>query len=179
MSEFENIQKLIRLKRFENPGEGFTEEFLREFHQRQRAEMLRKSSVELLGERISTWWHHLTMPKWTLATAAACVCLGSVWFFGGGQSNTPQVTTVPPVVVPEVPEKPFIPKMDLSDLPMANAGRNDSKLEESLLRKHLELQPTLEGKVQALPATNNGQQAPTLQNTAPAILEGTQDKLGK
>jgi hypothetical protein len=179
MSEFENIQKLIRLKRFENPGEGFTEEFLREFHQRQRAEMLRKSSVELLGERVLTWWNHLTVPKWTLATAAACVCLGGVWLFGSGQP-TPQVTTAPPAVVPVVPEKPFIPKLDLSDLPMANvAGRNDSKLEESLLRKHLEVRPTLESKVQALPATGTGLQAPTLHNTAPAILEGTQDKLGK
>ena len=83
MSDFENIQKLIRLKRFENPGDGFTEEFLREFHQRQRAEMLKQSSINLLAERVQTWWTHLTVPKWSLATAMAAMCAGSFFLLGG------------------------------------------------------------------------------------------------
>lgn len=176
MSEFEDIQKLIRLKRFETPGEGFTEEFLREFHQRQRAEMLHKSSVELLGERVLTWWNHVTMPKWVLATVTACIAVGGgAWLYGTGGQAAPQVTSAPVVpAIPAVIEKPFIPKMDLSDLPMANvAGRNDSKLEESILRKHLEVRPVLEGKVQpqALPASATGLQPPSLQNITPPAPE--------
>ena len=70
MSEFEDIQRLIRLKRFEQPGEGFTEDFLHQFHQRQRAEMLKQSSLELLWERTTTWWGNLLVPKWGMAAAA-------------------------------------------------------------------------------------------------------------
>lgn len=176
MSEFENIQKLIRLKRFETPGEGFAEEFLREFHQRQRAELLKQSSVELLGERLQTWWHHLTVPKWALATVTAAVCLGSVWLLGGPSARPAaaqaSAAPLPPAPLPLV-EKPFIPKMDLSELPMANiAGRNDAKLEESLLRKHLEVRPVLEGNVQPLPASATGFEAPSLDHVTPAIQGG-------
>lgn len=175
MSDFENIQKLIRLKRFENPGEGFTEEFLKEFHQRQRAEMLKQSSLDLLAERVLTWWHHMTVPRWSLATAAAAVCVGSFWLFGGTSTQSaPEVAKAPPSLSPTlptvVPEKPFIPKMDLSELEMANIpGRNDAKLEESLLRKHLDVRPALESNVPppTLPASATGLNAPSIENTKP------------
>lgn len=170
MSEFEDIQKLIQLKRYETPGEGFAENFLREFHQRQRAEMLKKSSLELLIERVQTWWGHLAAPKWSLAAVAAAICAGSAWLVVNHKQAEPVVTAVPAIA--PVPEKPFIPKMDLSELPMANiATRNDSKLQESLLRKHLEIRPVLEGNVQPLPASANGLQQPSIKNASPARID--------
>ena len=179
MSEFENIQRLMRLKRFEQPEEGFTEKFLKEFHQRQREEMLRQSSLQLFWERASTWWNNLMVPKWALATATAAVCLMSVWLFSGEKSS-PEITTLDSPV-PEIIEKPFIPKMDLSELPMANiADRNNKALEESLLRKHLEIRPSLEGKVQPLPASAEGLQMPAAsKKSAPAQHDETKGGLGK
>jgi hypothetical protein len=86
------------------------------------------------------------------------------------------VTSIP--AVPVIEEKPFIPKMDLSDLPMANfAERGDPKLEESLLRKHLEIRPALESTVSPLPAGT--WQVPSRQNAAPAIHDGVDGGLGK
>lgn len=172
MSDFDNIQKLIRLKRFETPGEGFTDEFLKEFHQRQRAEMLKQSSIDLLAERVQTWWSHLALPKWSLATAMAGLCLTSFWLLGGTTTQSaPETAAAPaPAAIPVVPAKPFVPKLDLSELPMANvAGRNDAKLEESLIRKHLEVRPDLEGNVQpqAIPASATGMNPPSIQNTKP------------
>lgn len=171
MSEFENIQRLIRLKRFEQPGEGFTEDFLHEFHRRQRAEMLKRSSVELFLERASTWWSNLMLPKWSLAAAAVVVCAVGVWMFAG-DTAAPSMAGAPAPAV--VPEKPFIPKLDLSELPMANmAERGNSKLEESLIRKHLEMSPVLESGVSPLPASAQGfQQIP---NSKPAT-RGTKGK---
>lgn len=175
MSEFEDIQRLIRLKRFEQPGEGFTEDFLRQFHQRQRAEMLKQSSLELFWERATTWWNHLTAPKWGIVSAAAVVCITSVWLMAGQKSSV-EVTTVP-MPVPTVPEKPFVPKMDLSELPMANiTERNNSKLEESLLRKHLEIRPVLESGVSPLPANATGIEGATAKKVIPA---GAEEGLGK
>lgn len=183
MSDFENIQKLIRLKRFETPGEGFTEEFLKEFHQRQRAEMLKQSSIDLLAERVQTWWSHLTVPKWSLATAMAGVCLASFWLLGGTATQSAPEMAATPVAggIPVVPDKPFVPKLDLSELPMANvAGRNNAKLEESIIRKHLEVRPALEGNVQpqALPASATGMNPPSIQNTKPkpAMDQGAEEQ---
>lgn len=167
MSEFEDIQRLIRLKRFEQPGEGFTEDFLRDFHQRQRAEMLRQSSLELMWERTTTWWSNLLVPKWGMVGAAAAVCLMSIWIISQSRAKPVQQTAA--AVAPAAPamdEKPFILKMDLSDLPLGRmAERGDAQLEDMLLRKHLEIRPSLEGTIGPIPAA--GWQEPSRKNIMP------------
>lgn len=55
MSDPDEVQRLIRLKRYENPGEGYYEAFVENFKDRQRSEMLRSSSRDLLFERVSMW----------------------------------------------------------------------------------------------------------------------------
>lgn len=171
MSEFENIQRLIQLKRFEKPEEGFTEEFLHQFHQRQRAEMLKQSSLQLFWERTATWWNNLLVPKWGIAAAASAVCVMSLWMFThSGNASAPSVTSIP-AVVPVVEEITFIPKMDLSDLPLARmAERNGENAEDLLLRNQLEVRPVLEGTVSPLPAS--GWQAPSIKNAVPATSNG-------
>lgn len=177
MSEFEDIQRLIRLKRFEKPEEGFTENFIQQFHQRQRAEMLKQSSLELFWERASTWWAHLLVPKWSMVAAAVSVCAMSLWLLSRPAEKPGATLTA----VPLVPEKPFIPKLDLSDLPLARlAEQDDAPLSEILLRKQVEIRPTLESKVSPpsyLPAT--GWQQPTQKNATPAIQAGLEGMLGK
>lgn len=172
MNEFEDIQRLIRLKRFEQPEEGFTENFLQQFHQRQRAELLKQSSLELFRERVATWWNHLLVPKWSMVAAAASVCAMSLWLLTHPAEKPAASLTSAPIV----PEKAFIPKLDLSDLPLARmAEHDDATLADMLLRKHLEVRPVLEGKV--LPA--NGSQQPSLQNATPAVQAGLEGMLGK
>ncbi len=174
MSEFEDIQRLIQLKRFEQPGEGFAEDFLRQFHQRQRAEMLKQSSLELLWERITTWWGNLLVPKWGMVAAAVAVCAMSIWMLSQPAAQSSKALTS----VPAFDEKPFIPKMDLSDLPLARmAERDEATLADMLLRKHLEVRPALEGSVSPLPA--NGWQVPSLQHAVPAIHDGADGGLGR
>ena len=176
MNEFEDIQRLIRLKRFEQPEEGFTENFLHQFHQRQRAEMLKQSSVDLLLERFTTWWSHLLVPKWSLAVAAVAVCAMSLWLRSIPTSKPSAQATV----LPAIPEKPFVSKMDLSDLPLERMAEQDDATKASiLLRKHLEVRPVLEGNPtsSSLPAT--GWQTPKLQNATPALQSGREGMLGK
>lgn len=180
MNEFEDIQRLIRLKRFEQPEEGFTENFLQQFHQRQRAEMLKQSSVELLMERVTTWWNHLLVPKWSLATAAIAVCAVSVWLLSQPAEKSGASLTA----APTTPDKSFVSKLDLSGFPLARtAEHDDATLADMLLRKHLEARPALEGKLpegsdpSSLPAT--GWETPTLKKAIPAIHDGIEQGLGK
>ncbi|MES2594801.1 MAG: hypothetical protein V4662_05680 [Verrucomicrobiota bacterium] len=92
MSEFENLQRIIRLKRYETPGEDFIEDFLASFHQRQRAELLRQSARGLLWERMTTFWENLVSPRWTAATVTACVAVVAAWgtvkVSGPGQTSS-------------------------------------------------------------------------------------------
>jgi len=69
MSEFNDIERLIRLKRHERPPEGFVEDFISAFQERQRSEMLHRSARSLLWERVTTYFSEMLNPKWAWATA--------------------------------------------------------------------------------------------------------------
>ncbi|MBE7496046.1 MAG: hypothetical protein HS117_13970 [Verrucomicrobiaceae bacterium] len=80
--DFEDIQRLIRLKRHESPGEGFTEEFLKRFHQRQHEKELRQSALDRLLERTAAWFEDLmSPPRWALTGGAALVLAAGAWFY--------------------------------------------------------------------------------------------------
>jgi len=79
MSEFKDIQRLISLKKYETPGKDFVEDFLAQFHERQRSEMLRQSSLNLVWDRMAAYFYDLVTPKWVLATATASVALLVAW----------------------------------------------------------------------------------------------------
>lgn len=76
-SQPSEIQKLLRLKRHEQPPEGYYEDFLLEFQHRQRAEMLRRSSFSLWTEKVANWFYGLGGSKWVWggATAYAAVMI--------------------------------------------------------------------------------------------------------
>ena len=78
MSEFEQVQSLIRLKRHELPPENFVEDFVSAFRERQRAELLNQSARGLLWERVTTYFSDLLNPKWAWGAATAAVVVLAV-----------------------------------------------------------------------------------------------------
>ena len=71
------IGKLLRLKRFEQPPPGYFENFLHEFHRRQRDELLRQPIWSVLWQRLSDSLFRLNIPSLTsypAAVAAALIC---------------------------------------------------------------------------------------------------------
>jgi len=74
-SDLSNVQKLLRLKRYERPPEGYYEDFLLEFQHRQRAEMLRRSAFSLWTERVANWFWGFGSSKWVVGGAAAYASL--------------------------------------------------------------------------------------------------------
>jgi len=108
MSEFEDIQRLIRLKRFEAPKEDFVDDFLAKFHERQRSEMLRQSSLSLLWERVTTYLDDLVAPRMVLVPAAACVGLLAIWGamnIGSGTTADAPSTLVSSQAMPSIMAK--------------------------------------------------------------------------
>jgi hypothetical protein len=71
------IGKLLRLKKYEQPPPGYFEDFLHEFHRRQRDELLRQPVWSVLWQRLSDSLFRLNIPSLTsypAAVAAVLVC---------------------------------------------------------------------------------------------------------
>ena len=71
-NEFEKTGNLIRLKGYEQPPEGYFEGFLGDFHQRQRAELMKSSAHGLFFERLGTYLSDFGKQRWLVAGGAAC-----------------------------------------------------------------------------------------------------------
>lgn len=79
MDEFEKIQKLIRLKKYESPGEDFVEEFVTKFRERQRGEMLKQPALSMFWEQVKMYFSESPAQKWALATAAVLALACTAW----------------------------------------------------------------------------------------------------
>jgi hypothetical protein len=60
--ELSDIQKLIRLKRYEQPPEDYFDDFLLEFQRRQRSEMLQRPLWQIAWERANLWLEGFRVP---------------------------------------------------------------------------------------------------------------------
>ena len=79
MDEFNDteIGRLLRLKRYEQPPPGYFENFLHEFHRRQRDELLRQPLWRICCERAHDFMFRLdvrSLASYPAAVAAVLVC---------------------------------------------------------------------------------------------------------
>jgi hypothetical protein len=79
MDEFKDneIATLLRLKRYEQPPPGYFEDFLHEFHRRQRDELLRQPLWRICLERAQDFMFRLNpsaLTSYPAAIAAVLVC---------------------------------------------------------------------------------------------------------
>ena len=141
MTEFQDIQRLIRLKRFEAPNEDFVEDFVTQFRERQRSELLRQSARGLLWERLNTYVEHFVSPKWATAATTAAVCLVGTWtasgFLGGASGSAPQLAALqaPEAVAPAV--QPAL-AVDLALMREFEDTNHELEIENILLSRHFE-----------------------------------------
>jgi hypothetical protein len=77
MEEFDDqeIAKLLRLKRYEQPPPGYFENFLHEFHRRQRDELLREPLWRICLHRAQDFMLRLNVPALTSYPAAVTAVL--------------------------------------------------------------------------------------------------------
>ena len=92
-----DIGTLLRLKRHEQPPPGYFDNFLHEFHRRQRAELLREPLWRIGLRRAQDFMLQLNVPSLTSypAAAAAVVVLAAVISLKMAQiPDSPNVTAV-------------------------------------------------------------------------------------
>ena len=95
MLDEQQIQKLLRLKRYEQPPSDYFENFLREFHQRQREELLRRPLWQIAWDRFGTYFsqHSVGNLPYALATATVMLFAGiaSMNILGSGRPQESQL----------------------------------------------------------------------------------------
>ncbi len=109
MTPEERLQALLRLKRHEKPPEGHFDEFLKDFQERQRQEILQRGSLSLLRERMETWFDGLRRPAvaWSLAGAySLALLLVCVW--PKPQRSNTFLALLPPQEATTAPGKPDV-----------------------------------------------------------------------
>jgi hypothetical protein len=74
-SDDHDIATLLRLKKFEQPPPGYFDNFLHEFHRRQRDELLRQPLWRICLERAHDFMFKLNVPSLTSYPAAATALL--------------------------------------------------------------------------------------------------------
>ncbi len=71
MDDLNDVQRLLRLKRHEAPAPEYFEDFLFEFHQRQRAELLKRSLWRLALDRLEGALPSFQLPQYAYAASCA------------------------------------------------------------------------------------------------------------
>jgi hypothetical protein len=96
-----DIGTLLRLKRHEQPPPGYFDNFLHEFHRRQRAELLREPLWRISLRRAHDFMLQLNVPSLTSYPAAAAAILVCAAVLSLKVAQTPDATNVAKVSVTE------------------------------------------------------------------------------
>jgi hypothetical protein len=117
----EQIENLLALKRHEGPEEGYWQDFLCEFHQRQREQAVMKSGLTEFFGRASAWFSDLGPSKWAYGLGLA-YATAIVVFFLTPQGVEVQHAPVSPVNYQVVPVTPAVEQLDELDLSPSTQG---------------------------------------------------------
>lgn len=91
MNDSDEVQRLIRLKRYESPGDEYFKSFMEEFKDRQRAELLHRSARSLLAERVSMWFSEYNGSKWLLPVGATAALVAGGFYLAGISMKTDSI----------------------------------------------------------------------------------------
>jgi hypothetical protein len=117
----EQLENLLALKRYERPEEGYWQDFLCEFHQRQRQQATEKSGLMGFFSGLSTWFADLGPSKLAYGAGLA-YATATVVFFLTPRGVDVETAPTAPVNYQVVPAAPPVEQLDQLDLSPSTQG---------------------------------------------------------
>jgi hypothetical protein len=110
MDEFNDneIARLLRLKRYEQPPPGYFENFLHEFHRRQRDELLRQPLWRIALQRAQDFMMTLNVARlasYPVAVTAVLICAAVISLKISQTPPAPSMAQVTPIISPQVSDE--------------------------------------------------------------------------
>jgi hypothetical protein len=119
----EEIGTLLALKRHERPEDGYFDDFLREFHQRRRAEEVQQRGLAGWWRKASAWVSDLGGSKWAYGLGFAYATIVAIAMtVPRGQEVVPAATTPVSHEVKTI-EPAAVEQLDALDLRPSTQGR--------------------------------------------------------
>lgn len=120
----EQLENLLALKRHERPEEGYWQDFLCEFHQRQREQAVVKSGLVNFYSRVSAWFADLGPSKWAYGAGLAYATVTVAFFLmpKGVEVRNAPASPVNYQVVPAAPPVEQLDQLDLSPSTQGSVG---------------------------------------------------------
>lgn len=119
---FEEIGTLLALKRDERPEEGFFDDFLRDFHQRRRAEESLKAGPAGWWRRASAWMSDLGASKWAYGAGLAYATVMALFLLSPDQIQVQTAPLVPAKYQVEPVEQTEVEQLNALDLGPSSQG---------------------------------------------------------
>lgn len=124
----EEIGSLLALKRHERPEEGYFDDFLREFHQRRRAEEVSKKGVAGWWKQTSGWFSNLGGSKWAYGACLAYASAAVLFLLvpkGPDAQQLPSATNVGHEVKASAPVVEQLDALDLRPSTQGSTGEQE------------------------------------------------------
>lgn len=120
----DSIDDLLKIKRYETPREGYMDDFVKEFHQRQRLAVLEKSKANNFWGLSLQWIREIQVAKWAYALGISYACL-MAWLLitPSADSTVRGYSAVPvnyPVPTPAAPK--LTPEQQAKELQKAKSA---------------------------------------------------------
>lgn len=119
----EQISNLLAQRNDLRPEEGYWQDFLKEFHHRQRLETVAVSAPVAWIERMRAWFSEVSPSKWAYGAGLAYATAAIVFFL---VPRGPEISTMPttPINHQVVPAPPLeqLEQLDLNPSTVGNAG---------------------------------------------------------
>ena len=117
----DQLGELLALKRAERPEEGYWQDFLCEFHHRQREQAVRKPKLAVAWGRAMDWVTSQNTTRWIYGAGVA-YAVATVAFFLTPREADVESAPVSPVVYPVTPAPAAVKQLEQLDLDPAAPG---------------------------------------------------------
>jgi hypothetical protein len=120
----EQLENLLALKRHERPDEGYWQDFLCEFHHRQRERAAVQTGFAGLMSRLSAWFTDLSPAKWAYGAGLAYASIAAFMLLSTKPVEKEMAPAAPVnyQVVPGSPSPMTVEQLDELDLSPTTQG---------------------------------------------------------